>query len=120
MEPHALTIHETRELLRTRAVSAVELTEALLARIAQVDERIRAYLCVTPEPALVAARQADERLAAGDPAPLLGIPLAIKDVLCTRGVATTCGSRILEGFVPPYDAAVVERLRAAGAILLGK
>jgi aspartyl-tRNA(Asn)/glutamyl-tRNA(Gln) amidotransferase subunit A len=120
LEPHTLTIHQTRELLRTRALSAVELTEALLARIAQLDERIGVYLCVTPEPALAAARQADERLAAGDPAPLLGIPLAIKDVLCTRGVATTCGSRMLEGFVPPYDAAVVERLRAAGAILLGK
>lgn len=115
-----LSIHAALEQLRQRALSASELTRAHLERIVALDGQLHAYITVTAEIALEQARQADQRRARGDDAPLLGIPVAIKDVICTRGVRTTCGSRILENFVPPYDATVVARLRAAGAILLGK
>jgi aspartyl-tRNA(Asn)/glutamyl-tRNA(Gln) amidotransferase subunit A len=92
----------------------------VLQRIREVDGRVRAYVTVTEELALEQAREADERIAAGDAGPLTGIPVAIKDVMCTRGVRTTCSSHILEDFVPPYDAHVVERLRSAGAVIVGK
>ncbi len=98
----------------------MELTHAVFERIAAVDGRVRAYLRLAPEQALAAAAAADERRARGDDGPLLGIPLAIKDVLCTQGIETTCASQILRGYVPPYDATIVARLKAAGAILLGK
>ena len=95
--------------------------ESYLARIAAVDKRVGAYLTVVREDALAAARESEGRWRAGTPlGPLDGAPLALKDVLCTRGVRTTCGSKILEKFVPPYDATVVERLRAAGVVVLGK
>ncbi|MCS7259712.1 MAG: Asp-tRNA(Asn)/Glu-tRNA(Gln) amidotransferase subunit GatA [Anaerolineae bacterium] len=119
-EPCELSIHAALELLRKRALSALELTRAHLERIAALDGQLHAYITVTAEMALEQARQADERRARGEDAPLLGIPLAIKDVICTCGVRTTCGSRILENFVPPYDATAVARLREAGAVLLGK
>jgi aspartyl-tRNA(Asn)/glutamyl-tRNA(Gln) amidotransferase subunit A len=115
-----LTIHEAHERLIAREFSATELTEAVLERVLEVDNDVKAYLTVTPEEALEQARAVDARLAAGEDSPLLGIPLAIKDVICTKGVGTTCGSRILEDFVPPYDATAVALLKAAGAILLGK
>ncbi|MEA3339611.1 MAG: Asp-tRNA(Asn)/Glu-tRNA(Gln) amidotransferase subunit GatA [Chloroflexota bacterium] len=120
MELYQLTIHEARDRLTAGECSALELTEAVLARISAVDNDIQAYLTLTPESALDQARAADARRAAGEDSPLLGIPLAIKDVLCTEGVPTTAGSRILENFVPPYDAAAIARLKGAGAILLGK
>ena len=107
-------------MLTTREVSSRELTQAALDRIAAVDERVHAFLCVTAEVALAAADAADARIRAGDVTPLTGIPMALKDVLCTAGVVTTCGSRMLETFVPPYDATVVERLAGAGAVSLGK
>ncbi len=119
-----LTIHEAAVLLRQRQVSAVELTEAVLERIYAVDNDVRAYLALMPEAALEDAAAADRALAdAPDPAslpPLLGIPLAIKDVILVEGLPATAGSRILEDFLPPYEATVVRRLRAAGAVLLGK
>jgi aspartyl-tRNA(Asn)/glutamyl-tRNA(Gln) amidotransferase subunit A len=96
------------------------LTEAVLERIRQVDGRVRAYVTVTEDLALRQAEEADARLARGDATPLTGIPVCIKDVICTRGVRTTCSSRILENFVPPYDAHVTERLREAGAVFVGK
>jgi len=117
---HELTIHEARDRLVAGEFTAVELAEAVLERILAVDNLVKAYLTLTPEDVLAQARAADERRAAGENEPLLGIPLAIKDVLCTKGVPTTCGSRILERFVPPYDATAVARLKAAGALLLGK
>jgi aspartyl-tRNA(Asn)/glutamyl-tRNA(Gln) amidotransferase subunit A len=120
LELYELTIQQAHQLLRQREISSAELTQALLRRIEQVDGRVQAYLRVLPDEALIAAHEADCRLAAGEQGALLGIPLAIKDVLCTRGVETTCGSRILQGFVPSYDATCVARLRAAGAVLLGK
>ena len=116
-----MTIHELGEAYRRGETTPSAVAEAHLARIAALDPRLGAYLTVTRERALAAAAAADARWRAGAPrGPLDGAPLALKDVLCTRGVRTTCGSRILEGFVPPYDATVVERLEAAGAVLLGK
>ena len=120
MKLHELTIHQARQLLRAGEVSSVELTRACLERIRAVDDRVGAYVTVTDELALAQAREADQRHRGGEDTPLLGIPLAIKDVICMRGAPTTCGSRILENFIPPYDATVIERLREAGAVILGK
>jgi aspartyl-tRNA(Asn)/glutamyl-tRNA(Gln) amidotransferase subunit A len=120
MDLYALTIHELRDLLDKREVSARDVTEAFYSRIDALDDRVHAYLTLTRDLAFEQAAQADRRRQAGERGPLLGIPLAIKDVICTRGVRTTCGSKILETFVPPYDATVMECLNAAGAILLGK
>lgn len=116
----ALTIHEAQDLLRQGELSSAELTGAMLDRICALDNEIKAYLTLTPELAMEQAAEADQRRAAGEDTPLLGIPLAIKDVLCLKGVPTTCGSRILEDFIPPFDATAVARLRELGAVFLGK
>ncbi len=118
--PYELSIHEAQAMLRRRALSAIELTQSCLDRIRQVEPRVRALLTVCEEQALRDAREADRLLTSGEAADLTGIPYISKDVLCTTGVATTCGSRILEGFVPPYDATVIGRLRDQHAVLLGK
>lgn len=116
-----LTVHEAARLLARREVSSTELTRAVLDRIEAVQGRLNAFVTVTAELALEQAREADERLTRGEGVtPLTGIPAAIKDVICTRGVRTTCGSRMLENFVPPYDATVIERLKAAGLVMVGK
>jgi len=115
-----LTIAEARRLLDGGAITATELTEAHLDRIAAVDGRVHAYLHTSAEVARAQAADADRRIASGDAQPLTGIPLALKDVLVTTDAPTTAGSRILEGFRSPYDATVVERLRAQGAVFLGK
>lgn len=117
---HPLTIHEAGQQLDAGQISSVELTQAVLDRILAVDNDVRAYLTLAPETALAQAGQADARRAHGESGPLLGVPLAVKDIICVEGLPTTCGSRILEDFVPPYTATVVERLRAQGAVLLGK
>jgi len=114
------TIAELGAALRDGSTSSRELTERYLARIAALDERLNSFITVTGEQALAAADAADARLAAGNGGPLTGIPLAHKDIFCTSGVLTTCGSRMLENFESPYDAAVVERLAAAGMVMLGK
>jgi aspartyl-tRNA(Asn)/glutamyl-tRNA(Gln) amidotransferase subunit A len=116
-----VTIREAADALRARRVSAVELAAAANARIARLNSKLNAFITVTAEQALEEARQADAELAAGhDRGPLHGIPVAVKDLFLTRGVRTTCGSKVYEDFVPAIDAAVVERLRAAGAVMLGK
>lgn len=115
-----LTIHEAHDLLRRGELTSLALTQALLDRILAVDNDLQAFLTILPEMALEMAAAADQRREQGEDHPLLGIPLALKDVLCLEGVRTTCGSRILEDFIPPYTATSVARLEAAGAIFLGK
>jgi len=117
---HSLTLHEAAELLRRREVSSLELTRAVLERIQQTEPRLNAFITVTAELALAQAQEADRRLRQGEAHPLTGVPVAVKDIICTKGVRTTCGSRMLEDFVPPYDATVVERLRQAGMVMVGK
>ena len=115
------TAAELADALAAGETSSVELTQAHLDRIAAVDGAVHAFLHVDADGALAQARAADERRAAGTPASGLdGVPIAVKDVLTTKGLPTTCGSRILEGWVPPYDATVVEKVRAAGLPILGK
>ncbi len=120
-ELYTLSIAEASELLRQRKISSVELTQAHLERIRAVEPEVKAFTLVTDELALQQARAADQRFARGENIhPLTGIPLAIKDVICTKDITTTCGSRMLEHFKPPYDAAVMERLNAAGIVMIGK
>ncbi|MFI6824055.1 Asp-tRNA(Asn)/Glu-tRNA(Gln) amidotransferase subunit GatA [Micromonospora sp. NPDC050187] len=116
-----MTAAELAGLVASGETSAVEVTRAHLDRITAVDERVHAFLHVDTEGALAAARTVDERRAAGEElGPLAGVPVAVKDVLTTKGVPTTVGSKILEGWRPPYDSTIVERLRAAGTVMLGK
>lgn len=115
-----LTITEALAKLRAGEITALDLTNAHLDRIAALDPRVQAYLTVTADAARAAAEAADRRRAEGDDAPLLGIPLAIKDVLATQDSPTTAGSQILDGFKPPYTGTAVQRLFDAGAIMLGK
>ena len=116
----SLSVHAARVLLDRKELSSLELTRAVLDRIHRVDGRTRAFVTVTEEKALGQAQRADTRIAAGEAGPLTGIPLQLKDNLCTRHVPTTCGSRMLEAFVPSYDATVTSRLYEAGAVLVGK
>ena len=116
-----LTAAETARVVRDGEASAVDVAQAHLDRIGAVDGRVHAFLHVDADGALAAARAVDERRAAGDElGPLAGVPLALKDVFTTQGVPTTCGSRILEGWRPPYDATVTRRLKDAGVVILGK
>jgi aspartyl-tRNA(Asn)/glutamyl-tRNA(Gln) amidotransferase subunit A len=121
MNAAALTLHEASVRLRRRELSAQELTEVVFRRIADTNEPVRAYVTLCQDVALQQAKAADERLARGDaPSPLLGIPLAVKDNFLTRGVRTTCASKILADFIPPYDSTTVTKLRGAGAVIIGK
>jgi aspartyl-tRNA(Asn)/glutamyl-tRNA(Gln) amidotransferase subunit A len=117
----ALTLHEAHEKLRKREISSHELTEDVFSRISASDDHIRAYLSLSRAAALEAAKAADDQLRRGVAgAPLLGIPLALKDNILMRGARTTCASKILRDFMPPYDSTVVAKLRAAGAVVTGK
>jgi aspartyl-tRNA(Asn)/glutamyl-tRNA(Gln) amidotransferase subunit A len=123
MELYRLTLHEARDLLTSRDISSFELTRALLDRIQSIDGKLNAYLTVNQDRALEQAQQADAKIKAGaDPEgqPLLGLPITVKDIICTRNTRTTAGSKILHNFVPPYNATVVDKLENAGAIVIGK
>lgn len=117
---HQLTLAEIARGLADKKFSAEELTRTLLARIAQLDPRLNSFITVTPEHAIAQAQAADARRANGESGALLGVPLAHKDLFCTQGIRTSCGSRMLDNFEAPYDATVVAKLNAAGAVTLGK
>jgi len=121
MKPYTLTIHQLHDKLRRKDLSSVELTQAVLDRIAATEAKVRSYLTLCREQAMEDARKADASIASGAvSSPITGIPLALKDIFVTRGVRTTCASGILNNFVPPYDATIVRLLRDAGAVVLGK
>ena len=115
-----MTIAQLKKLLRKKEISSVELATYYLDRIKKYDGEILSYLKITEEYALDMARQADKKIANGEEEPLLGIPFGMKDILCTKGIETTCGSKILKGFVSPYDATVIQKLNKAGYVHLGK
>ncbi len=115
-----LTIHEAHRLLKTKQLSSVELTKASLERIRQAEPKVHALVTITDELALKQAQKADELIATGNISPLTGIPAVIKDNMCTKGIRTTCSSKMLENFVPPYDATVVEKLNNCGVVIVGK
>src|ERR1700682_6411590 len=117
---HTLSIGELARSLSSGQVSSVELTRHFLARIERVTPALNALITLTAEQALSTAAAADRRRAAGEGGPLLGIPLIHKDIFCTDVVRTSCGSRMLDNFIAPYDATIVTRLEAAGAVMLGK
>jgi aspartyl-tRNA(Asn)/glutamyl-tRNA(Gln) amidotransferase subunit A len=117
---HTLSIGELANHLATRQTSSVELTRHFLSRIERLNPSLNAVITLTADGALTSAAAADRRRAAGESGPLLGIPLIHKDIFCTDGVRTSCGSRMLDNFIAPYDATVVTRLKLAGAVMLGK
>ncbi len=117
---HQLTISQAHQLLKEKRISSVELTKAILARLAKVEDKVHACITLTEDAALEQAKNADKAIGSGKIKPLTGIPALIKDVMCTKGIKTTCSSKILENFVPPYDATVIEKLKASKAVILGK
>lgn len=120
-ELYELTIHEAHELLKRGRISSVELTKSVLKRIAEVESKVHACVTVAEDIALEEAEKVDNHIkTAREVAPLTGIPALIKDAICTKGIRTTCSSRMLENFVPPYDATVIEKLKAQKAIIVGK
>ena len=120
MDLYTLTLQQAKDKLVAHEITSVALTESILQRIDQVEGKIKAYLSLHKDQAMAAAEAADKKLQAGQGGMLCGLPLSIKDVLCTATMPTTCGSKMLEGFVPPYNATVVEKLLNADAVLLGK
>jgi aspartyl-tRNA(Asn)/glutamyl-tRNA(Gln) amidotransferase subunit A len=120
MELNQLTIHELQEKIKSGETSAVQIAEAVFSRIDAVEERVHSFIRLMKEEAMIAAEKADDDIKKGNIKALTGIPIALKDIVCTKGITTTCGSHILCNFVPPYDATVVEKLRDAGAVFVGK
>jgi len=120
MQLNQLTVHEAHKLLREKQISSVELTQTVLEQVSRVDSKVKAFVTVTGEQAMHRARLADAQIAAGKITPLTGIPALIKENMCTKGVLTTCSSKILHNFVPPYDATVVIRLNEHSTVTIGK
>ena len=121
MKPlHELTVAQIQQQLIEKKFSSREITQHYLNRIDTLNSNYNCYITVDTIGALAAADQADQAIAAGSSAPLLGVPIAHKDIFCTEGLATTCGSKMLANFVSPYDATVVSKMKAAGAVMLGK
>src|SRR5919202_6513412 len=115
------SIRELHKQLISKERSAVEITQQALDRIQALEPKLHSFLCVTSDYALEQARQVDAKIAAGEEIGLLaGIPIGIKDNMCTKGIPTTCASRILENFVPPYESTVTQKLKDAGAVMVGK
>ncbi|MBK50028.1 MAG: Asp-tRNA(Asn)/Glu-tRNA(Gln) amidotransferase GatCAB subunit A, partial [Chloroflexi bacterium] len=115
-----LTIHETRDLLDSGQVSSVELTKRFIERIDSVDPSVKAFVTVSSDVAIMQAEKADKSISQGKQSYLTGIPIQLKDNLCTKGILTTCSSHMLKDFVPPYDAHVTTKLQESGAVLIGK
>jgi aspartyl-tRNA(Asn)/glutamyl-tRNA(Gln) amidotransferase subunit A len=120
MEIFELTVHELHEKLKQKELSSVEATKAMLLRIKETDEKINAFISLTENEALESAAAADARISAGNIDILTGIPIALKDIFLTKGIRTTCGSKMLANFIPPYNATAWEKLQQRGAVLLGK
>jgi len=121
MQLYSLTIHQLHDLLIRREVTSKQLTEAIFKRIREVDQKIGAYLLLTEEEAFQQSQEIDKRISDGKPiGDLAGIPIGIKDILCTKGIETTCASKILSGYIPFYDATVIKKLRNEGAVFVGK
>ncbi|MGD1701978.1 Asp-tRNA(Asn)/Glu-tRNA(Gln) amidotransferase subunit GatA [Dapis sp. BLCC M229] len=115
------SISELHQQLISKERSAVEITQEALERINQLEPKLKSFICVTAEKAIAQARQVDAKIATGEEiGPIAGIPIAVKDNMCTRGIPTTCGSKILENFIPPYESTVTQKLVDAGAVILGK
>ncbi|MBU0482035.1 MAG: Asp-tRNA(Asn)/Glu-tRNA(Gln) amidotransferase subunit GatA [Proteobacteria bacterium] len=120
MKLYSQTIHELKKGLAAGEFSSTDITLSVLKRIDQIEGKVGSYITLDRENALRGAEEADQAISAGENGALCGIPLALKDIVCTEGLRTTCGSKILDGFIPPYDATVVTRLKNAGAVILGK
>ena len=120
MSLYQLTVHEAHDLLKKKNISSVELTKAVIDRIHHVDSKTKAFVTVTEDLALQQAKQADERIAIGEINTLTGVPALIKDNMCTKGVLTTCSSKMLHNFKPPYNATVVHKLEDCGMVMVGK
>ena len=120
MQPYQLSIQEAHELLKAKEISSRELTRAVLDRIESVENKVDAFITITHEKALAAADAADGQIGQGNISPLTGIPIGVKDLICTNGIKTTCGSHILENFIPTYNATVINKLESDGAVLIGK
>ena len=120
MKLHELTIHEASCLLQAREISSLELIRAVLERIESVEKKVGAYITIAAETAIKQAELADKEISRGNILPLTGIPLSVKDLICTKGLRTTCASRILDNFTPQYDAFVIKKLKKAGAVIVGK
>ena len=117
---HKKTITELSALLKSGEVTSVQLTEHFIARIKQHDDKLNSFITVTEEQALEAAKAADAEIKKGSAGPLTGIPIAQKDIFCTQDIKTSCGSKMLDNFISPYDATVVTKLKQAGVVVLGK
>jgi aspartyl-tRNA(Asn)/glutamyl-tRNA(Gln) amidotransferase subunit A len=121
LELYKLTAHELRDLLRKKEVSSVEITKSILDRISEIDSQVQSYITVTGDEAVKRAQEIDDKISAGEQlSDLAGIPMALKDNICTENVLTTCASKMLYNFVPPYNATVTKKLNEAGAVLVGK
>ena len=120
MNLYDLTIWQAHRLLSEKKISSQELISAVIDRIKTVDGKTGAYITVAEKTAMNEARSADKIISEGNILPLTGIPIAIKDLICTEGIRTTCASKILENFIPPYDATVIKRLKNEGAVIVGK
>ncbi|TMA09953.1 MAG: Asp-tRNA(Asn)/Glu-tRNA(Gln) amidotransferase subunit GatA, partial [Deltaproteobacteria bacterium] len=121
MNVHSLSLHELSAKLKKREVSAEELTRAVFDRVAATEDKIHSYITLCPETALSEAKRADQQLRTEkNSLPLLGMPIALKDIFLTQGVLTTCASKILGNFIPPYDATTVKKLKESGAVTVGK